>query len=292
MAAGPGGMPAVSVVGGSYPADTEITVTVYSKRGSVLAQASILVQKDPEIPPPAAYARLNPTVSSVSIDPNSIVTVFDAVYSTYVTVTTTSQVTDLYYALVDKGDPNVPTAQALIRQDPGGLPSMTVSFGHATVTGGKTTLQINSFGADRHYWLYVVGTLPGGQTATGVAKAEIDTLQQNVFQLLEVIDMSGGTGRWKFGLSHAPTNAQGTVYYLITDNPFASMVADPVNDLVDFATGQRDASTAPVTILAKGYGPWNGTHDSVDAGQGVPGDNVSVVLEYRGVRLLVEGMFK
>ena len=294
LVAGPGGAPAVSVTGGSYLRDTEITVTVYSNLGSVLAQDSITVQMYvdvPSIPPIAPPAAVIPT-PTVTIDPNSIVTVSNATYTdftTYVTVTTTLA-TDLYFALVDADDPEEPTAQEIIQSD---LPSKMVDNGHVKVTGSRMTLQVKPNLPDRHYKLYVVGTLLNDKIVSGKATVEFDTLQNNVFNLIMVNDLSPGTGRWKFGLSHTPTNAQGTVYYLITDQPF-TIHYDPdivVDKLVYFATG-NDPSTSPVEILEKGYEPWNGIGDSVDAGSGSLDAHVTVVLEYRGVRLLAESYLR
>ena len=285
LVAGPGGAPAVSVTGGSYLRDTEITVTVYSNLGSVLAQASIMVPTDLELPRvPAVPSIVRPIVI---IDPNSIVTVSDAAYfdfTTYFTVTTVLT-TDLYYALVDAEDSEVPTEQQIIQQS--GLPSMTADYGHVKVTGSKMTLQVEPNLPDHQYKLYVVGT-NSGQSVSAMATAEISTLTQNVFNLIKINDESDG-GQWRFGLSHTPTNAQGIIYYLITDNPFFPTAGNLIDEVVQFAKGERDESESPVVILAKGYRSWNGTTDIVDAGPAsFSHASITVVLEYRGVRLLAE----
>lgn len=287
LVAGPGGAPAVTVTGGSYLRDTEITVTVYSNLGSVLAQASIMVPTDLELPRvPAVPSIVRPIVF---IDPNSIVTVSDAAYydfTTYFTVTT-ALTTDLYYALVDAEDFEVPTEQQIIQQS--GLPSMTADYGHVKVTGSKMTLQVEPNLPDRQYKLYVVGT-NSGQSVSSMATAEINTLTQNVFKLIKINDQSDG-GQWRFGLSHTPTNAQGVVYYLITDNPFSPTASNLIDEVVQFAKGERDESESPLEILAKGYRSWNGTTDIVDAGPASASflnASITVVLEYRGVRLWAE----
>jgi len=286
LVAGPGGAPAVSVTGGSYLRDTEITVTVYSNLGSVLAQASIMVPTDLELPRvPAVPSIVRPIVI---IDPNSIVTVSDAAYfdfTTYFTVTTVLT-TDLYYALVDAEDSEVPTEQQIIQQS--GLPSMTADYGHVKVTGSKMTLQVESNLPDRQYKLYVVGT-NSGQSVSSMATAEINTLTQNVFKLIKINDQSDG-GQWRFGLSHTPTNAQGTVYYLITDNPLFVTTSELADEVVQIAKGQGDESKIRAEILAKGYQSWNGKTDIVEVGPAVFSNaSITVVLEYRGVRLWAEG---
>ena len=286
LVAGPGGAPAVSVTGGSYLRDTEIIVTVYSKLGSILAHASIMVSADLPLPRlPAAPAIVRP---AVSIDPNSIVTVSDAAYydfTTYVTVTTTLT-TDLYYALVDTENTKAPTERQIIDQTD--LPRMTVDSGHVKVSGGKMTLQVKPDDLDHHYKLYVVGTI-GGRSVSAMATAEIDTLQQNLFNLLGINDESGG-GLWRFGLSHTPANAQGTVYYLITDNPLFVTTSELADEVVQIAKGQGDESKIRAEILAKGYQSWNGKTDIVEVGPAVFSNaSITVVLEYRGVRLWAEG---
>lgn len=295
LAPGPGGAAAVRVTAGSHLAKTSLTVTIRSLSDEVLAQASIAVESDPEFyVPPAPSPAPTPTPepepeptpeATVSVDPDSIVTVdkdsFNVTTSVYVTST---NVTTLYYALVIESDPEVPTADDLIHDR---LPSGTMDSGKVS-TDGKVKLEFET-PVDLKFNLYIVGTDDSGSLVSNLLTVEIDTDTSKVFRLHAVVDATTDDDYWKICLSHTPDDAEGTVYYVISDNPIHDASED---DLVRIATEPDVPDDVPAQVIARGTKHWSGTSDQirVDKKGWTPGTyHVYVVLEYRGVRLKAEG---
>jgi len=298
LAPGPGGAAAVRVTAGSHLANTTLTVTIRSLSDEVLAQASIAVESDPEFyVPPAPTPAPTPTPepepepeptpeATISVDPDSIVTLdkdyFNVTTSVYVTST---NVTTLYYALVIESDPEVPTADDLIHDR---LPSGTMDSGKVS-TDGKVKLEFET-PVDLKFNLYIVGTDDSGSLVSNLLTVEIDTDISKVFRLDAVVDATNpDDDYWRICLSHTPIDAEGTVYYIISDNPIHDASED---DLVRIATEPDVPDDVPAQVIARGTKHWSGTSDQirVDKKGWTPGTyHVYVVLEYRGVRLKAEG---
>jgi len=294
LAPGPVGAAAVRVTAGSHLANTTLTVTIRSLSDEVLAQASIAVESDPEFyVPPAPSPAPTPTPepepeptpeATISVDPDSIVTLdkdYNVTTSVYVTST---NVTTLYYALVIESDPEVPTADDLIHDR---LPSGTRDSGKVS-TDGKVKLEFETT-VDLKFNLYIVGTDDSGSLVSNLLTVEIDTDTSKVFRLHAVVDATTDDDYWKICLSHTPDDAEGTVYYVISDNPIHDASED---DLVRIATEPDVPDDVPAQVIARGTKHWSGTSDQilVDKKGWTPGTyHVYVVLEYRGVRLKAEG---
>jgi len=300
LAPGPVGAAAVRVTAGSHLANTTLTVTIRSLSDEVLAQASIAVESDPEFyVPPAPSPAPTPTPepeptpaptptpepepeptpeATVSVDPDSIVTV-NVTTSVYVTST---NVTTLYYALVIESDPEVPTADDLIHDR---LPRGTRDSGKVS-TDGKVKLEFEMPVAPK-FNLYIVGTDDSGSLVSNLLTVEIDT---KVFRLDAVVDATNpDDDYWRICLTHTPIDAEGTVYYIISDNPIHDASED---NLVRIATEPDVPDDVPAQVIARGTKHWSGTSDQilVDKKGWTPGTyHVYVVLEYRGVRLKAEG---
>lgn len=111
----------------------------------------------------------------------------------------------------------------------------------------------------------------------------------NAFELMEIIDVSGaGETVWTVKLKHLPADVAGTVYYLVTDQPLYSTP----DEVVAYATGMKDHEEDDVHILRFGQNPWSGEHDAITIEGRITGGSyhIYVVLEYRGLRRLKEGV--
>jgi hypothetical protein len=269
----PDGTIAVRVTADSYWRDTSITVIVRSVSGSASVQASIAVKSDPSyftpISPPAPSA-------TVAVDPESVVTVTGA---TYLTVTSTN-VVNLYYALLYEHDTDVPTSEDLLKVE-ASPPTGAFDYGKVT-TNGQLRLGLNT-SLDQKYKLYLVGSNASGSLVSNLLVVDIDTDSDNVFNLVQLVDNSDVMYLF-ISLIHTPTDAQGTVYAIVSEQPITD-ISSP-DDVVQYVTSDH----APNDIIFRSMKPWAGTSDRIYAGVN---DGklyyAYVVLEYRGIRQMVQG---
>lgn len=270
------GLPSVSVTGGSYLRDTVITVTITSKLGKILAQESITVEKDAEIlPPPPTPASIKP---SMSVDPNSIVTVMDATYTITTYVTVTSQwVTDLHYMMLPESDPE-PDVEDLLQ-----ISGTTATSGRVKTSGTKRLELAHVYPNDlnQKFKLYVVGSAGDGLIKTQKETVEIDTDSNNVFRFISI---SGNveTSTLVMYLDYTPQTAPVTVYYVVNDTPLPT-----VNSPDDVIQLLNDSNT----YITRGLKLWGGDFRPPDRVlvSSNPGTYYAyVVLEYRGVLLMME----
>lgn len=280
---GPGGVVAVQITGDASLMDTTQTVIIRSSSGSELLRADItlrgyLVMPALELPTP------QPPSPTVAIDPDSVFTVKEAVYSpdlrTYVTVTST-RANQLHYALMPEDVPDAPTRDQLLSGD--SLPAGIHHYGQTATSG---TVQLALPTEEGKYRLYVIAS--SGTRVSRMAMWEIDARRDDAIALISVIDMTDeADADWTIGLIHSPADVTGTVYYLVTDNP----LHPSPEDVVEYATGVKDPDGAPVTILKYGHKDWSGMHDAiVIAGREAHTWHIYVVLEHRGILLLQEDM--
>jgi len=295
LAPGPGGAAAVRVTAGSYWASTSITVTVRSLADEVLAQASITAESDPSLYAAPAPAPSPVKRAKIAVVPNTVVTVGDplnnvsnVIASVYIT---SENVTTLYYAVVRDSEEEVPTAHDLMND---WSSSEMVLFPATVATDGEVGLVFELPPNDEQYILYVVGANDSRTLVSNVLAVEIDVDRDRLFHLKDVVDATDWSDpdvdQWKICLFHTPADAEGTVYYIITDQPFYDYSPD---DIVRVATSPAVPDDFPVEVLSRGTKDWNGTNDSiyVDVVDGVNGTyQVYVVLEYRRVRLPAEGV--
>lgn len=292
LAAGPGGAAAVRVTAGSYWASTSITVTVRSLADEVLAQASITAESDPSLYAAPAPAPSPVKRAKIAVVPNTVVTVgdpdevVDVTASVYIA---SENVTTLYYAVVYAYETEVPTANDLMHDwSPSGF-----RYSGTVAADGEVKLECE-LPPDEQYILYVVGANDSGTLVSNVLTVEFDTDRDRLFHLKDVVDATDWSDpdvdQWKICLFHTPEDAEGTVYYIITDQPIYDYSPD---DIVRVATSPAVPDDFPVEVLRRGTKDWNGTNDSiyVDVVDGVNGTyQVYVVLEYRRVRLPAEGV--
>jgi len=269
----PDGTIAVRVTAGSYWRDTSITVIVRSVSGGASVQASIAVKSDPSyftpISPPAPSA-------TVAVDPESVVTVTGA---TYLTVTSTN-VVNLYYALLYEHDTNVPTAEDLLKVETS-RPIGAIDYGKVT-TGGQLRLGLNT-SLDQKYKLYLVGSNAGGSLVSNLLVVDIDTDSDNVFNLVQLVDNSDEM-YLIISLIHTPRDAQGTVYAIVSEQPITD-ISSP-DDVVQYVY----SGNVPNDIVFRSIETWTGISDQIFAGVN-DGKlyHAYVVLEYRGIRQMVQG---
>jgi len=269
----PDGTIAVRVTAGSYWRDTSITVIVRSVSGGASVQASIAVKSDPSyfapISPPAPSA-------TVAVDPESVVTVTGA---TYLTVTSTN-VVNLYYALLYEHDTNVPTAEDLLKVETS-RPIGAIDYGKVT-TSGQLRLGLNT-SLDQKYKLYLVGSNAGGSLVSNLLVVDIDTDSDNVFNLVQLVDNSDEM-YLIISLIHTPTDAQGTVYAIVSEQPITD-ISSP-DDVVQYVY----SGNVPNDIVFRSIETWTGPSDQIFAGVN-DGKlyHAYVVLEYRGIRQMVQG---
>ena len=289
----PDGAVAVRVTAGSYWVNSSIEVDVYSPDNRVLAHAAIPVEHDPSLyVVPTTTAPVER--ATIAVDPNLIVTVGDPAdqvsdVTTYVYVTS-ENVDTLYYVVVISSEEETPTADDLMND---WSPSGALPPGPGTApTDGQARLALK-LQPGGQYILYIVGAKDNGSLVSDVLTVNLDTDAAGRFHLSQVIDKtnySDPTGeQWEVYLIHSPADAVGTVYYVVTDNPFYPTSEE---EIVQAATAADPSDIVDVGIVNRGVKEWSGIADSIviDGRESNNHYHIYVVLEYRGVRLMGEGI--